>query len=82
MKFLDHLVSLNCIEGGAEIDKEVCSKVACLGPDVGGGSGGGMPQHCPSSFGPIGKLVGVQLWSDSWQDCIQDLEFLQAFHVY
>lgn len=32
-------------------------------------------------LGPVVKLVGVQLWSDGWQDDVQK-QFSQAFNDY
>lgn len=49
-------------------------------PDFGEGSGEDMPPQ-PLMFGPISKLVDVQLWSDDWQDGVQN-QFFQAFHDY
>lgn len=33
------------------------------------------------SFGLIGKLLGVQLWSDNWDDDVKH-QFFQALHNY
>ena len=70
--------------GGTE--RQSCSqwnglRRSCLVvPDVRGGSGGDAPQRrlalvWPSS-GPVGKLLGVQLWSDSWQDVFRINHYL------
>lgn len=34
-----------------------------------------------SSFGLVGKLVGIQLWVDDWEDGVQ-YQFLKAFCYY
>lgn len=80
MQLLDHQVPLDGIKSRTEVHEEYPGEVA-WGIQV-------LQEEVQQTYSIlcaplnlVGKLEGVQLWVDSWQDGVQQ-QLLQAFHDY